>query len=67
MFLNKELLRDTSETFYMLVEILVKHFDYSMRDIHSYEDLTEAEKEIIPEEIFNELLTEKEEHYESNV
>ena len=33
--------------------VLVEHFQYSVSDINSYEELTAKEKEIISKEIFN--------------
>lgn len=41
-----------------LHRILLAHFEYSIKDINSYEELTDEEKQIIPEEVFN-LITDK--------
>lgn len=41
-----------------LHRILLAHFEYSIKDINSYEELTEEEKQIIPKEVFN-LITDK--------
>lgn len=35
------------------IKLLVEHFNYSISDINSYDELTDKEKEIIPEELFN--------------
>lgn len=36
--------------------MLLLHFEYSIKDISSYEELTEEEKKIIPEDMFNALI-----------
>lgn len=41
-----------------LHRILLTYFEYSIKDINSYEELTEEEKQIIPKEVFN-LITDK--------
>jgi hypothetical protein len=38
--------------------MLVKHFNYSIRDINSYDELTEEEKKFIDKDLFNKI-TEK--------
>ena len=38
-----------------IFNMLLKHFQYSIKDISSYEELTEEEKKICSEELFNEL------------
>ena len=35
---------------------LFKHFQYSIKDIESYDELTEEEKEIFPKDLFNKLI-----------
>lgn len=35
--------------------MLLKHFQYSIKDINSYEELTEEEKKICPKELFTEI------------
>lgn len=35
--------------------MLLKHFQYSIKDINSYEELTEEEKKICSKELFNKL------------
>lgn len=39
-------------------QMLLKHFEYSIKDINSYEELTEEEKKMIPEWLFDRV-TEK--------
>jgi len=39
-----------------LIRALVDHFQYSIKDINSYDELTDEEKKIITKEIFNELV-----------
>lgn len=38
-----------------IFNMLLDHFQYSIKDIDSYEELTEEEKKICPKELFNEL------------
>ena len=38
-----------------IFNMLLKHFQYSIKDINSYEELTEEEKKICSKELFNEL------------
>lgn len=45
--------------YYEIYHILLKHFQYSIKDISSYEELTSEEKEIIPERIFNQIIKKK--------
>ena len=42
--------------YYEIYHILLKHFQYSIKDINSYGELTSEEKEIIPERIFNQII-----------
>ena len=53
----KKNLFETTETpkITTIIDILVQHFNYSIADIKSYGELTEEEKKIIPEYIFNEI------------
>lgn len=39
------------EFYYMLL----RHLQYSIKDIESYDELTKEEKEIISEELFNQI------------
>lgn len=41
-----------------VIELLINHFNYSIRDINSYDELTKAEKEMCSKELF-ELITKK--------
>lgn len=38
-----------------LVHSLIKHFEYSIKDIESYDELTEEEKKIISKKLFNRI------------
>ena len=38
-----------------IIEMLIKHFNYSIKDINSYEELTEEEKSFISKELFNKI------------
>jgi len=35
--------------------MLIDHFNYSIRDVNSYDELTEDEKLIIPRDTFNKI------------
>lgn len=39
-----------------IIKMLVKHFNYSIADINSYDELTDKEKEIIPREFFDKFV-----------
>jgi hypothetical protein len=39
-------------------EMMVNHFNYSIADIKSYDELTQDEKKIIPKDIFDEITEE---------
>ena len=56
MEINKRLFNEICypDIYYMLL----KHFQYYIKDINSYEELTSEEKKIIPEEIFNKIIKE---------
>lgn len=36
-------------------KMLLEHFEYSIRDINSYEELTKDEKNIIPRDLFDSI------------
>ena len=38
-----------------LYDMLVNHFGYSIKDINSYNELTDEEKEIIPKNLFERI------------
>lgn len=40
-----------------LLVTLIKHFEYSIKDIHSYDELTDEEKQFISRDIFRLLTT----------
>lgn len=44
---------------FMLINVLLKHFAYSIKDINSYEELTSEEKDIISKDTFD-FITKKE-------
>lgn len=44
--------------FYSMFDTLLRHFEYSIKDISSYNELLPEEKEIIPEYLFD-LMTKK--------
>lgn len=35
------------------INMLIDHFNYSINDIQSYDELTETEKSICPKDVFN--------------
>lgn len=39
-----------------VIDFLINHFNYSMKDVTSYKYLTDKEKEMISEEDFNNLV-----------
>lgn len=39
-----------------LMGVFADHFEYSMKNINSYEELTDEEKKIIPEWLFNKII-----------
>lgn len=39
-----------------LMGVFADHFEYSIKDIKSYDELTEEEKKIIPEWLFNKIV-----------
>lgn len=53
MKINTEYLND-------ILNILIKHFEYSIADIKSYEELTSKEKEIISIEMWNKIINNNE-------
>ena len=38
-----------------LYDMLVNHFGYSIKDINSYDELTDEEKEFIPRDLFEKI------------
>ena len=38
-----------------LYDMLVNHFGYSIKDINSYNELTDEEKEFIPRDLFEKI------------
>jgi len=38
-----------------LITMLLKHFQYSIKDINSYDELTAEEKRIISKDLFNSI------------
>lgn len=38
-----------------LITMLLNHFQYSIKDINSYDELTAEEKQIISEDLFNSI------------
>jgi hypothetical protein len=51
-------LKDNFEITTSVIDMLMDHFEYSIKDINSYDELTDREKEIIDKELF-ESITEK--------
>lgn len=51
-------LKDNFEITTSVIDMLTDHFEYSIKDINSYDELTNREKEIINKELF-ESITEK--------
>jgi hypothetical protein len=51
-------LKDSFEITESIIEMFMNHFEYSIKDINSYDELTDREKEIIDKELF-ESITEK--------
>ena len=51
-------LKDNFEITTSVIDMLMDHFEYSIKDINSYDELTNREKEIINKELF-ESITEK--------
>ena len=51
-------LKDNFDITMNVTEMLLNHFEYSIKDINSYDELTYREKEIIDKELF-ESITEK--------
>lgn len=41
-----------------IIDILSKHFDYSIADINSWDELTDSEKKIVSKEIWDEIVEE---------
>lgn len=54
MEINNELFE---KTYYENVyRVLLKHFQYSIKDINSYDELTDGEQEIISKEVFDKIV-----------
>jgi hypothetical protein len=51
-------LKDNFEITTSIIDMLMNHFEYSIKGINSYDELTDREKEIIDKELF-ESITEK--------
>lgn len=51
MKINPELF--TEECSYEIYHMLLNYFQYSIKDIDSYDELTKEEKEIFPESVFD--------------
>lgn len=54
---NMKLNRDIVDNFHInsIYKMLLEHFEYSIKDINSYEELTKDEKDIIPRDLFNSI------------
>lgn len=39
-----------------VIAVLINHFNYSMSDIKSYEELTDKEKKFIPRKIWDKIM-----------
>ena len=45
----------SQEEVFQMYDILVNHFGYSIKDINSYNELTDEEKEFIPKDLFEKI------------
>lgn len=45
----------TDDEILQVYDILINHFEYSIKDINSYDELTNEEKEFIPRDLFNRI------------
>ena len=45
----------TDDEIFQVYDILINHFEYSIKDINSYDELTNEEKEFIPRDLFNRI------------
>lgn len=54
---NMKLNRDIVDNFRInsIYKMLLEHFEYSIKDINSYEELTKDEKDIIPRDLFDSI------------
>lgn len=54
---NMKLNRDIVDNFHInsIYKMLLEHFEYSIKDINSYEELTKDEKDIIPRDLFDSI------------
>ena len=46
---------DVNDQFSIQLKAIIDHFEYSIKDINSYEELTKKEKSIISKEIFDDI------------
>ena len=46
---------DVNDQFSIQLKVIIAHFEYSIEDINSYEELTKKEKSIISKEIFDDI------------
>lgn len=60
MKLKKEVPLNDPETINELMAMFVEHFEYSIEDIESYDELSAKEKEIIPKWLFDRIVEEPE-------
>lgn len=60
MKLKKEVPLNDPETINELMAMFVEHFEYSIEDIESYDELSAKEKEIIPKWLFDKIVEEPE-------
>lgn len=60
MKLKKEVPLNDPETVNELMSMFVEHFEYSIEDIESYDELSAKEKEIIPKWLFDRIVEEPE-------
>lgn len=54
---NMKLNRDIVDNFHInsIYKMLLEHFEYSIKDINSYEELTKDEKNIISKDLFDSI------------
>ena len=51
-------IKGSDTNFGEVIKMLIDHFNYSINEINSYDELTESEKEFISKELFDKI-TEK--------
>lgn len=54
--LDNEVYPYISEDFGSVIELLVRHFEYSVKDLKSLSDLTKDEKKLAPLEVYEEII-----------